>query len=136
MYTPNPSSLYTAVRVLGIEIDDVIDTTIPRPILYKERLKTKCGLKQELRENFSGAVFRKMRTEANISMERMSRLLDVHITAVSRYERGCSVPSIRMIDKMSAVLGVTPEDLMETDPPTPLPNWRTGLPWRTALARR
>ena len=44
-----------------------------------------------------GEKIKKLRTEKGISQEELGRLMDVHYTHVSRYERNQSTPSMEAI---------------------------------------
>jgi len=58
---------------------------------------------------------KKYRTAKGISQEEMAKLIGVHSTHLSRYERGLSSPSIEVVTKISEVLEVAVDTLIFGD---------------------
>lgn len=77
---------------------------------------------------------RRIRLERELSQEDMARLCDIHRTEVSALERGRREPRISILVKLSSVLDVPIEDLLEgigwtpTDLPAAAPGRFRVLP--------
>lgn len=59
-----------------------------------------------------GAVLRRLRTAAGLSVRRLAALADVLPSSVSHYENGRQVPKPEALKQMAAALSVPPELLM------------------------
>lgn len=59
-----------------------------------------------------GKVLRTVRKEAHLTQEQLAHAAGVDRTFVSLVERGINQPSIRMLFKLSAALGVAPTKLI------------------------
>ena len=62
-----------------------------------------------------GEKIKKLRTEKGISQEELGRLMDVHYTHVSRYERNQSTPSMEALKKLARVFKVSADYLLFDD---------------------
>lgn len=62
-----------------------------------------------------GEKIKKLRSEKGISQEELGRLMDVHYTHVSRYERNQSTPSMEALKKLAKVFKVSADYLLFDD---------------------
>lgn len=62
--------------------------------------------------NFFASKIRIKRHELNLTQEQMAELVDCHVNAIGRLERGQAIPSYLMILKISKALRISPKDLM------------------------
>jgi transcriptional regulator with XRE-family HTH domain len=56
---------------------------------------------------------KKIRTEKGLSQSQLARAIEVHVTNISRYERGENMPTSEVLAKLAGVLGVTADFLMD-----------------------
>jgi transcriptional regulator with XRE-family HTH domain len=66
-----------------------------------------------------GARMRKLRDEQGISQDELSRVTDVHPTAIGRMERGAREPRLTTILRIARGLEVSPGDLLDDLDRTP-----------------
>lgn len=69
----------------------------------------------DIREAFARNL-RQIRHEKGLSQEALADAADIDRTYVSALERGVYSPSITIVDKLAAALGVEPEALMQRKP--------------------
>jgi len=55
---------------------------------------------------------KKCRTEKGISQSELANKIDIHVTHLSRYERGLSLPSIEVAQKIADVLEISLDELV------------------------
>lgn len=63
-------------------------------------------------EGFAKRLY-KLRKEKDLSQSELGKLVDLHYTHISRYERGLSKPSAEALLRISEALGVSTDFLME-----------------------
>lgn len=56
---------------------------------------------------------KKARTEKNISQSELAKKIGVHVTNISRYERGENKPTSEVLNKLANALGITSDYLMD-----------------------
>ena len=66
-----------------------------------------------------GANVRRLRAAAGLSQEQLGELCDMHLSAVSRLERGLRDPRLTTIMRLAKALSVTPAELVEDVRPAP-----------------
>ncbi|MDP9421359.1 MAG: helix-turn-helix domain-containing protein [Pseudomonadota bacterium] len=59
-----------------------------------------------------GRNLRRLRQEKGLSQEKFAFEADVHRTYISGLERGARNPTITVVEKLAATLGVTASDLL------------------------
>ena len=59
-----------------------------------------------------GKRLKELRTAKNFSQEAFAQLIGVHVTHLSRYERGKSVPSLEVAEKMANTLGISLDEMV------------------------
>lgn len=59
---------------------------------------------------------KKYRTEKGISQDELAKKVGIHPTHLSRYERGLSVPSVEVAQKLSEVLKMSLDELILENP--------------------
>jgi len=64
--------------------------------------------------NFAEKI-KKCRSQKGISQEELSKKISIHPVQFSRYERGQSVPSIEVVQKIADALEVTIDQLLYGD---------------------
>lgn len=69
----------------------------------------------DIREAFARNL-RQIRHKKGLSQEALADAADIDRTYVSALERGVYSPSITIVDKLAAALGVEPEALMQRKP--------------------
>ena len=62
--------------------------------------------------NFFAKAVRIKRHELNMTQEGLSELIDCHVNALGRLERGQAIPSYLTILKIAKALNISPKDLM------------------------
>lgn len=62
-----------------------------------------------------GEKIKKLRNEKGISQEELGRLMDVHYTHISRYERSQSAPSVEALKKLARIFEVSTDYLLFDD---------------------
>lgn len=69
----------------------------------------------EARKNLGtvGRAFRFFREERHISQEQAARLMDLPRTYISKIENGKAAPTLRSIERLAAVLGISVSELMD-----------------------
>jgi len=65
----------------------------------------------EFDKKIFGKNLRKYRNLKGLTAEKLGEMVLVEKSTISKYENGCSEPSLEMIMKLSEVLGITPNDL-------------------------
>ena len=63
-------------------------------------------------ENTFAERLKELRKKKSISQAKLAELIDVHFTQVSRYERGETKPSAKVVTKLAKVLDTTTDYLM------------------------
>ncbi len=58
---------------------------------------------------------KKLRNEKGLSQERLGKMMDVHYTHISRYERDQSTPSVEALKKLAKIFGVSTDYLLFDD---------------------
>jgi len=58
---------------------------------------------------------KKIRLEKGFSQEVLSKKIGVHVTHISRYERGLSIPSIEIVKKISELFELSIDNLVYGD---------------------
>lgn len=66
-----------------------------------------------------GERLRRRREAAGLSQEHLARLLGCSVNTVGRAERGRTVPTLPMAQRIAAALGCTVEDLWVTETAQP-----------------
>lgn len=56
---------------------------------------------------------KKARSEKGFSQSELAKAIEVHVTNISRYERGENKPTSEVLNKLSNALGVTADYLMD-----------------------
>jgi len=59
-----------------------------------------------------GKRLKELRAEKNLSQEAFAQHIGVHVTHLSRYERGKSVPSLEVAQKMATAFGISLDELV------------------------
>jgi transcriptional regulator with XRE-family HTH domain len=65
----------------------------------------------ELEEVF-GKVVKELRTEHNLSQEKLAEKCDLHVNYISFLERGVNQPSLKTIFSIALAFGIKPEELV------------------------
>ena len=55
---------------------------------------------------------KELRTKKGFSQEVFSNMIDVHVTNLSKYERGLTMPSLEVVEKMANALEVSLDELV------------------------
>ena len=66
-------------------------------------------------ENHMGKQIRAHRLRGNMTQEKLAETLHVTAQAVSKWENGTSCPDVSLLPELSATLGVTLDELFETN---------------------
>jgi transcriptional regulator with XRE-family HTH domain len=66
-----------------------------------------------------GRVVRKYRTRLGLSQEELADRATIHRTYIGGIERGERNPTLTMIHRLAAALGVRPANLLEPEGPSP-----------------
>lgn len=64
-------------------------------------------------ESKFGEKLKELRKQKNLSQGKLAKLLGVHPTHISRYERGIIHPTSRLLQKLAEVLDVSADSLLE-----------------------
>lgn len=56
---------------------------------------------------------KKARANKNISQDEMAKKIGIHVTHVSRYERGLSMPSLEVANKIAKTLDISIDELVQ-----------------------
>lgn len=59
-----------------------------------------------------GENLKRIRTDKNISQGELAKLVNMHATHISRYERSVTTPSVEVLKKISEALDVTIDELV------------------------
>jgi transcriptional regulator with XRE-family HTH domain len=78
--------------------------------VYRPRLSGAGGAVASIGERF-GAVLRKRREAVGLSQEALAAAAGLHRNYVGLLERGRQVPSILVVEKLAAALGITMSSL-------------------------
>lgn len=62
-----------------------------------------------------GEKIKRLRTEKGFSQEALGKLMDVHYTHISRYERNQSAPSVEALKKLAKIFGISTDYLLFDD---------------------
>ncbi|WP_438712363.1 helix-turn-helix domain-containing protein [Aquimarina muelleri] len=62
-----------------------------------------------------GKNLKQLRTEKEYSQEAFAKLIEIHVTNLSKYERDISLPSIEVAQRMAKVLGISIDQLVYGD---------------------
>ncbi|MBW1692526.1 MAG: helix-turn-helix transcriptional regulator [Deltaproteobacteria bacterium] len=68
-------------------------------------------------EKLIGARIARMRKEREITQEQLAELVDVATETISRLERGVSMPSLKILEKISYALHISLKDLFDFEYP-------------------
>jgi transcriptional regulator with XRE-family HTH domain len=63
-----------------------------------------------LKDNFNGEELRRKRKKRKLTQKELGKLVDVSDSYISKIELGNSVPSLRLLNKISVVLGSSIKD--------------------------
>ncbi|NOU61753.1 helix-turn-helix domain-containing protein [Marinifilum caeruleilacunae] len=63
-------------------------------------------------ENIFGLILKEIRSEKNISQEKLAEFSNLDRTYISLLERGLRQPTLTTIFKLSAALQITPQELI------------------------
>jgi transcriptional regulator with XRE-family HTH domain len=55
---------------------------------------------------------KKYRALRNISQEELSKKVDIHVVQLSKYERGLSAPSIKVVERLAEALEISIDELV------------------------
>jgi transcriptional regulator with XRE-family HTH domain len=59
-----------------------------------------------------GKRIKELRTAKNFSQEAFAQMIGVHVTHLSRYERGKSVPSLEVAEKIASTLDISLDEMV------------------------
>lgn len=66
------------------------------------------------------------RKQLNLRQDQVAEAIGIEPESVSRFERAAHAPSLKTLEKLAAVLGVRPDELLKTEAPEP-PNEMTTI---------
>lgn len=69
----------------------------------------------------TGILIRKLRIEKHLTQKELAEKINLTDKAVSRWERGCGAPDMAYVQKLSDVLGISSETLLEGTLPEDTP---------------
>ena len=81
-----------------------------------------------------GEIIYRLRTKQSMSQDTLAEALGVSRQSVSKWENNAAVPELEKLIKMSELFGVTLDELVGRDAPTPTPP--AEVPVQTSSARR
>ena len=61
---------------------------------------------------FNGRFLKKLRTAKKMSQTELALMLGISNRAVSKWERGITMPDISIINELSKILGITSDELL------------------------
>ena len=73
-------------------------------------------LNAEIKEESFSKKLREIRRRKNLSQAEMGKILGLHYTHISRYERGVSKPTVESLKRIAEALEVTTDYLIEDKP--------------------